>query len=163
MGEHAEAETLYRQQLATQKKQMGAEHPRTLTFMTNLATALHALGQHAEAESFYREVLAVQQRLLGSEHPDTVATMSHLAKTLHSLGWHGQALKLQWEVMKFGAGPESSTMITKSSHNPVRTVRPGLWNTDHDSSCPCKCSRPRASRRDELKFDRDRAGRLLSL
>ena len=52
-GRHAEAEPLYRRDLAISEKVLGAEHPDTAATLNNLANLYESQGRYAEAEPLY--------------------------------------------------------------------------------------------------------------
>ena len=78
-GKLGEAETLYRQALAIQKKTVGNENPNVASYMNDLGGALALQGKLAEAETLLREALTMRSNLLGSEHPDVAASLNNLA------------------------------------------------------------------------------------
>lgn len=94
-----EAETVYRQLIAVQRRVLGEEHPDTLTCGLNLANALWVQGKDDEAEQEYRKVLASSERVLGEEHPDSLACRMGWANALSSQGKDAEAEKLIREVI----------------------------------------------------------------
>jgi len=64
-----EAEALYREALATNRKLLGNEHREVATGLNNLAKVLAKEGKLAEAEPVLREALQMFRRLYGDEHP----------------------------------------------------------------------------------------------
>ena len=76
--------------LATRKRVLGDEHPKTLRTAGNLAITLCDQGKHVKAEALYRKVLAAQKRVLGDEHPDTLVTAGNLANALRDQGKHAE-------------------------------------------------------------------------
>src|ERR1700722_98886 len=65
--------------METFKRMLGAEHPSTLTSMTNLASTYRNQGQSKEAEELEVQVMEARKRVLGPEHPDTLTSMDNLA------------------------------------------------------------------------------------
>jgi tetratricopeptide (TPR) repeat protein len=92
-GRYGEAEKLYKQTLAVSEKQLGSEHPDTLTIMHNLAVVYDSQDRHSEAKTHFKHVLALQEKRLGLEHPDTLRTMHSLANVYYSQGRHSEAEK----------------------------------------------------------------------
>ena len=90
-GKDAEAEALFRETLAAQKRVLGDEHPNSLLTAANLAITLMQQGKDAEAEALCRETHAAQKRVLGDEHPNTLHTAGHLASSLMQQGKDAEA------------------------------------------------------------------------
>ncbi|KAK4233068.1 acyl transferase/acyl hydrolase/lysophospholipase [Achaetomium macrosporum] len=113
LGKYEDAEELYRPALKLRTEMLGAEHPATLTCMSNLAVLLNSQGKYKEAEAMHRQALKLWTAVLGAEHPSTLTSMSNLALVLDSQGkykeaegkyeeaeaMHRQALKLWTEVL----------------------------------------------------------------
>ena len=68
------------------KKLLGAEHPDTLTSMTNLASTYKSQGRWNEAEKLQIQVMDMAKSLLGAEHPHTFTIMANLANTYRNQG-----------------------------------------------------------------------------
>jgi tetratricopeptide (TPR) repeat protein len=79
-GKPQEAESIYRDVLASRTGMLGPDHPDTLSTRHELAWLAACAGRWAEAETAYRQVLAARCRVSGDEHPDTLITR-------HELGW----------------------------------------------------------------------------
>ncbi len=62
-GQLEEAEPLYREALATRRKQLGNENPDTINSLTGLAGLLEERGQLTEAEALMRECLLLCEKL----------------------------------------------------------------------------------------------------
>jgi Tetratricopeptide repeat len=67
-GHQGEAEHLYYQVLAAQRRVLGEEHRDTLATRRRLATSVGHQGRYAEAEQMWRQLLPEQERILGVEH-----------------------------------------------------------------------------------------------
>ncbi len=72
-GKYAEAEVLYTEGLAAKRRQLGDDHPDTLTSMRNLGGLYQDQGKYAEAEAMYTETLAARRKQLGEDHQYTLA------------------------------------------------------------------------------------------
>jgi hypothetical protein len=70
---------------------LGAEHPRTLISVNNLASLYNSQGRYGEAEPLYRRALAARERVLGAEHPRTLISVNNLAFLYKSQGRYGEA------------------------------------------------------------------------
>lgn len=86
MGEHKEAEPLFRQELRASEELFGPTHPDTLTSVDNLAGVLKAMGIFDEAETLYRRALEGSIRALGPHHEDTLTSTNNLAGLLKNIG-----------------------------------------------------------------------------
>jgi hypothetical protein len=98
-GRYAEAERIFGDLLAVQRRVFGEEQPQTMISATNLAASLTFQGKYAYAERIGREALAVQRRLLGDDHPSTLNIASNLAQSLSGQGKYAQAEQIEREVL----------------------------------------------------------------
>ena len=99
-GKYAEAEQMIRQALQLKEQVLGAEHPSTLSSITNLAAALSGQGRYTEAEQLQRQALPLMEQVLGAEHPLTLKSMANLAATLSDLGRYAEAEQLQRQALQ---------------------------------------------------------------
>ncbi len=81
-------------------EELGAEAPKTLTIMANVAIQLFDDGNYAKARELFEEVLASRRRVLGAEHPDTLTAMVSLGETLRRQGDLAGARKLLEHVLE---------------------------------------------------------------
>ncbi len=58
--------------LAARRRQLGDDHPDTLSSMNNFVSLCQDQGKYAEAEELYTEALAARRRRLGHDHPNTL-------------------------------------------------------------------------------------------
>ena len=72
-----------RRALVGREQVLGAEHPNTLTSVSNLASVLGRQGKYDEAEQMNRRALAGREQVLGAEHPDTLTSVYCLAYLFH--------------------------------------------------------------------------------
>lgn len=61
---------------------LGADHPHTLSALSNLASLLKQLGSVDEAEAMFRQALKGRIAALGHDHPDTKMSMEWLCTLL---------------------------------------------------------------------------------
>jgi tetratricopeptide (TPR) repeat protein len=99
LGEHV---------LEARRRQLGDNHPDTLTAMDNLALTLREQGDLPKAVHLQEQALESFRRQLGSDHPDTLAAMENLAESFRQQGDLALAAQLQEQVLeslrrKFGA------------------------------------------------------------
>ena len=83
-GRHAEAEALYQDILATNRRVLGPNHRHTLAFAGNLGNTLQDQGNHSAAEAIFLDTLERQKGTLGPEHESTLRTASSLATSLQN-------------------------------------------------------------------------------
>ena len=92
-GEHQAARELAEDTLARRRRDLGEDHPDTLTSAFILASALFELGEYQAARELNEDILARRRRVLGEDHPDTgaSATFAIFLRTprplLKTLGW----------------------------------------------------------------------------
>jgi len=82
IGNFIRAESTLHEAIVIRKKELGANHPNTLTSVSNLALVLKKQGRYQEAELMNRRVLEVWEKELGANHPDTLISVSNLASVL---------------------------------------------------------------------------------
>jgi tetratricopeptide (TPR) repeat protein len=91
MGKYEEAEEMDRGALEAREAALGAEHPNTLTSLSNLALVLRLQGKYEQAENMNRRALEGREKVLGKEHLDTLMSLNNLAAMLQSQGKYEQA------------------------------------------------------------------------
>jgi tetratricopeptide (TPR) repeat protein len=99
-GDHAAAESTFRQVLAGRSATLGADHADTLVTRGSLVAVLNAQGRVAEAEQQAAEVLAVRRRVLGRRHPDTLGSQVDLAALRANQGRVAEALPMLAEAIE---------------------------------------------------------------
>jgi tetratricopeptide (TPR) repeat protein len=130
-GKYDDAEPLYRQSLAIDRKVSalmsgclfhrtscqvyGDEHPEVATNLNNLAALLAAQGKYDEAEPLYQQSLAIDRKVsalmsdclfhrtscqvYGDEHPDVATDLNNLAALLEAQGKYDDAEPLYWQSL----------------------------------------------------------------
>ena len=81
------------------KKLLGAEHPKTLNSIAQLANTYCDQGRLNEAEQLVVQLVDVEKTVLGAEHPDTLTSMKNLASTYRYQGRVCEAERVELEVM----------------------------------------------------------------
>ena len=99
LGNHAEAESLYRGALVTAAKTLGKEHINYTSSLNNLGELLRSTGRYEEAEPLYREAINILAKTLGNEHPNYATGLGNLAGLLESTGRYEEAEPLFFEVL----------------------------------------------------------------
>ncbi|MGO9065870.1 MAG: tetratricopeptide repeat protein [Myxococcaceae bacterium] len=100
LGLYGQSEQHARRSVELRIQTLGAEHPDTLSSITNLATAYDLQGRYAESEKLNREVLEVRRRILGPEHPDTLKSINNLAILYYEENHLAEAEKLYREMLE---------------------------------------------------------------
>ncbi|KAI4592133.1 hypothetical protein KJ359_011508 [Pestalotiopsis sp. 9143b] len=90
-GRYNEAAGSFKVVLKARMTQLGANHPYTLTSVSNLAGAVQNQGKYEEAEQMNRRVLDGREKALGKDHPDTLTSISNLAGVLRDQGKYEEA------------------------------------------------------------------------
>ncbi|MEU1720546.1 tetratricopeptide repeat protein [Nonomuraea sp. NPDC005692] len=78
----------------TYERERGADHPSTLIFRNNLATAYESVGDLDRAVPLYEATLADSERVLGADHPSTLIIRNNLASAYESAGNLDRAVPL---------------------------------------------------------------------
>lgn len=109
LGNHVEAEAMFREVQAIQLQVLGPEHPDSLMIKGNISISLSRQGKYAEALPLARGSYRGYTKVHGPEHPRTLSAESHLGNVLMELGEYAESeailretLVLQREVL----GPE---------------------------------------------------------
>ncbi|MDZ8261154.1 tetratricopeptide repeat protein [Nostoc sp. ChiQUE01b] len=98
-GRYSEAEPLYQQALALDRKLLGESHPDVATSLNNLAGLYDSQGRYSEAEPLYQQALALRRKLLGEEHPDVATSLNNLAYLYDSQGRYSEAEPLYQQAL----------------------------------------------------------------
>jgi tetratricopeptide (TPR) repeat protein len=106
LGQHAEAEPLYRAALAVRASALGPEDPDVAVTAHNLGVCLGTLGQHAEALAFHKQALYVREQAAAAQQraseggggrtaaaraAEVLSSHRASAQCLRRLGCEGQA------------------------------------------------------------------------
>jgi uncharacterized protein YjgD (DUF1641 family) len=98
LGSYPTAIAVLEKARQTRQRELGAEHPETLTTLQSLALAYHDAGKFGEAIKLYEQVKAAQVAKLGADHPDTLITLHNLAGACQAAGRLPEAIKLFEQV-----------------------------------------------------------------
>ena len=99
-GDMPQANQWFQKSVTLRQTKLGADHPDTLTSMSNLAVTYSDLGQHDKALAMNEKVLAARQTKLGAAHHDTLTSMGTLASTYSALGQNDKALAMEEKVLQ---------------------------------------------------------------
>jgi eukaryotic-like serine/threonine-protein kinase len=94
LGNRDKSEKLLENARQTLVRQLGTEHPTTLTTLTILAKAYGAAGKFPEAIALFEQIRDAQVKTLGADHRDTLITLGYLAMAYKAAGKFPEALAL---------------------------------------------------------------------
>jgi tetratricopeptide (TPR) repeat protein len=129
-GRYTEADQIYGELIAAQKRTLGPDNPATLLSMSHAAENLEEEGRFPEAEKLYSDVIAAQRRVLGPEHPQTLRAMTMLALTMAKEGRYSEADKLQSQVIEIKArvlGPTHTSTLQSMEMEALGLSREGHY------------------------------------
>lgn len=86
--------------LDSRSRELGDDHPDTLTSKNEMGLLLERLGRVAEAETMLRSALEGRRRALGEEDPITLASMGDLSSVLYWQRKYEEALTLNRKVLE---------------------------------------------------------------
>ena len=90
-GDHAAAEELYNEALASIRKAHGDENYMVTYVLQNLAYLFMKRGDNDRAEPLIRETLALRRKLMGDEHLLVASTLMRLGEILGAQGRYAEA------------------------------------------------------------------------
>ena len=99
LGLYDAAQPLQRSALETRRRELGDEHPDTLTSVHNMTVLLVAQGKADEAEAFSLEALEGRRKVLGDEHAETLDSMEEMGTVLKALGRFDEAEAIRRESL----------------------------------------------------------------
>src|SRR6266702_1254116 len=85
--------------LARRRRDLGEDHPDTLTSAGGMAVSIGHGGEHQAARELGEDTLARRRRVLGEDHPDTLASASGLAISLRAVGERQAARELDEDTL----------------------------------------------------------------
>lgn len=119
LGSAHEAIPLLQKARAVHTSLLGADHPRTLVTMNNLALAYRDAGQLDKALTLWQETWKRMTAQFGADHPDTLLCANNLALAYRDVGQFDEARKL-WEEtlshMKTTLGADHPGTLTVMSN-----------------------------------------------
>ena len=78
---------------------VGADHPDTLIFRTDLASAYESAGRLDDAIPLFEAVVVDSERLLGADHPHALVSLNNLAGAYESAGSLDKAIPMYEEML----------------------------------------------------------------
>jgi serine/threonine protein kinase/tetratricopeptide (TPR) repeat protein len=91
MGLLDAAHPLLQSALATRRRVLGDDHPRTLESVNDMACLLQEEGKFAEAQALFQELIDARRRVLGPEHEDTVGALNNMGGLLQDRHQYAEA------------------------------------------------------------------------
>ncbi|MGA2500706.1 MAG: tetratricopeptide repeat protein, partial [Tepidisphaeraceae bacterium] len=131
VGEYERAIGFLQRSTALFRQHLGADDPRTLTSMNNLAMAYHAAGKLDLALPIYGETLKLLKAKFGFDHPDTLTSMNNLAGAYQDAGKLDLALPLYEETLKFRktkASADNPALFTSMNNLAMAYLAAGRLN-----------------------------------
>jgi serine/threonine protein kinase/Tfp pilus assembly protein PilF len=86
MGLYAQAEPHLERARALHARELGADHPDTLSSTNNLALLYEAQARYDQAQPLLEHVFEAQRRISGENHPATLTAMNNLGRLYHVRG-----------------------------------------------------------------------------
>ncbi|PVH90952.1 putative kinesin light chain [Periconia macrospinosa] len=116
------------------KKDLGAEHPDTLTSMANLASIYRDQGLLEKVAELLTQVMETRQKVLGEEHQDTLNSMNNLALTWKEQGQSEKAIALMEKCVEIGKQAlHTDHPFTVSSANTLKEWKMESLASTHNS------------------------------
>ena len=100
LGELAAAEPILLRARALRLRELGEEHPDTLSSTYALGDLYLRQGRYDEAEPLQLRTLEIRKRVLGKEHADTLKSMNGVANVYHRQGHYAEAEPLRLETLR---------------------------------------------------------------
>ena len=100
-AQNSAAKDIQEDALAVAERELGFEHPTTLTIRHNLGMTLKDAGLLNEAREVFEQITEIRTQSLGEDHHDTLASMANLALILRELGEFDKADELEERVAEF--------------------------------------------------------------
>ena len=100
-------------------RELGPDHPETLTSMNNLAVAYQAAGRIADAIPLHKRAFAIFKAKLGRSHADTLGTMNNLATDYQLAGRLPEAIAIFEEglaLRKATLGPDHTDTLNSTNY-----------------------------------------------
>jgi CHAT domain-containing protein len=90
-GRYAEAEPLFKRELAILERTVGPDAPAYSAGLNNLGEVYLRQGRYAEAEPLYRRTLAILEKVRGPAHPDVASALNNLAELTNKQARYAEA------------------------------------------------------------------------
>ena len=130
-GQWNEAEAAITEVLEIEKRDLGTDHPDTLTSMANLASTYWNQGRWDEAEELFVQVIETSKTKLGADHPGTLISIANLASTYRNQGRWDEAEELFVQVIetrKTKLGADHPATLTSMANLASTYRNQGRWD-----------------------------------
>ena len=131
LGEYVAAEPHLQRARVLRRRELGEEHPSTLSSIGHLAILYLNQGRFDEAEPLILQTLEIQKRVLGEEHPDTLLSMNNLAALYWNQGRYNEAEPLHvktLEIRKRVLGEEHPRTLSTMNNLAVLYTSQGRYD-----------------------------------
>lgn len=119
LGKFPEAIALEELALEIRQRELGPDHPDTLTSIDTLGTMFEEKGEVPKAEAKYRQAYEARIRVFGKDHSDTLNSMGNLGNILRAQGKFVDAeplLRESLEGRKKIAANQRDTLISMNTY-----------------------------------------------
>jgi tetratricopeptide (TPR) repeat protein len=116
-GRFSEAEKIYSDVIAAQRRVLGPEHPQTLRAMTMLALTMAKEGRYSEADKLQSQVIEIKTRVLGPTHTSTLQSMEMEALGLNREGRYADAEKMFHDVIETAEKTNQPATVAEAWYN----------------------------------------------
>jgi tetratricopeptide (TPR) repeat protein len=116
-GHLPEAENLYTDVIAAQRRVLGPEHPQTLRAMTMLGLTLAKEGRYSEADKLQTQVIEIKARVLGPTHNSTLQSMEMEAIGLSREDRYADSEKMFRDVIETAEKTNQPATVAEAWYN----------------------------------------------
>ncbi|MEO8552736.1 MAG: tetratricopeptide repeat protein, partial [Kofleriaceae bacterium] len=121
-GQAKPAQVRYEAALALARRELGNDHPGTMSTLNQLGNLYKQQGKFADARKALEEVVASRERLVGKDHPDVASALNNLANVYRVEGKLDDAKQLYDRALAIrisALGPDHPEVAT--SYNNLGT------------------------------------------
>jgi tetratricopeptide (TPR) repeat protein len=116
-GRFPEAEKVYSDVIAAQRRVLGPEHPQTLRAMTMLAVTMAKQGRYSDADQLQNQVIEIKTRVLGPTHTSTLQSMEMEALGLSREGRYADSEKMFRDVIETAEKTNQPATVAEAWYN----------------------------------------------
>ena len=115
-GNYREALSSTEKALAVFQRQLGPDHPDTLTTRNNIALWTGKMGAIRQGLRLFQDLLPDEERVLGKDHAETLTTRNNIASFTGAAGDAIEALRLFQDLL-----PDYERVLGKDHHGTLMT------------------------------------------
>ncbi|KAL9618681.1 MAG: hypothetical protein Q9160_006648 [Pyrenula sp. 1 TL-2023] len=108
-----EDEAECQQELEADMRELGPEHPNTISSVSRLGLIRARRREYGDAQALYGHALSGREKVLGATHPDTLITKTALAVIFQFQGLWNEAETLAESAVNMGSGASGSANLIK--------------------------------------------------